>query len=146
MGEANESFYHNLILESIRNNQKIPICRVENTPETPLTGSTPYLPSENIVNTSENMENVRPLSVENSLTKLENYIDEKYDQVAIKYLKEKILNEVKQQFFPSNEWDEINAELVKSLREQTENLQSKICFLREEMKEKKYFIENDPKF
>ena len=98
MGEENESLYDNLILESIRNNEEIPICRIENTPETPLIGSTPYLPSENIVNTSENMENVRPLSVENSRTKLENYIDEKYDQVAIKYLKEKILNEVKQKF------------------------------------------------
>ena len=75
MGEANESFYHNLILESIRNNPEIPICRVENTPETPLTGSTSYLLSENIVNISENMENVRPLSVENSRTKLENYIE-----------------------------------------------------------------------
>ena len=136
MGEENESFYDNLILESIRNNEEIPICRIENTPETPLTGSTPYLPSENIVNTSENMENVRPLSVENSRTKLENYIDEKYDQVAIKYLKEKILNEVKQQFSPSNQGDKINAELVKSLREQIENLQTEISFLREEMKEK----------
>ena len=48
MGEENESFYDNPILESIRNNQEIPICRIENTPETPLTGSTPYLPSENI--------------------------------------------------------------------------------------------------
>ena len=80
--------------------------------------------------------NVRPLSVENSGTKLENYIDEKYDQVAIKYLKEKILNEVKQKFSPSNQEDKINAELVKSLREQIENLQSEISFLREEMKEK----------
>ena len=92
MGEENESFYDNLILESIRNNEEIPICRIENTPETPLAGITPYLPSGNIASTSENMENVRPLSVENSRTKLENYIDEKYDQVAIKYLKEKILN------------------------------------------------------
>ena len=82
------------------------------------------------------MENVRPLSVENSRTKLENYIDEKYDQVAIKYLKEKILNEVKQQFSPSNQGDKINAELVKSLREQIQNLQSEISFLREEIKEK----------
>ena len=80
MGEENESFYDNLILKSIRNNEEIPICRIENTPETPLTGSTPYLPSEN-------MENVRSLSVENSRTKLENYIYEKYDQVAIKCLK-----------------------------------------------------------
>ena len=128
MGEKNEPFYDNLILESIINNQEIPLCRIEDTPETPLTGSSPYLPSETIVNTSENMENVRPLSVENSRTKLENYIDEKYDQVAIKYLKEKILNEVKQQFSPSNQGDKINAELVKSLREQIENLRSEICF------------------
>ena len=34
-----ESFYDNRFLESIRNNQEIPICRKENTPETPLTGS-----------------------------------------------------------------------------------------------------------
>ena len=82
------------------------------------------------------MENVLPVSVDNSRTKLENYIDEKYDQVAIKYLKEKISNEVKQQFSPNNQGDKINAELVRSLREQIENLQSEICFLREEMKEK----------
>ena len=121
-------FYHNLILESVKNNQEIPICRIENTPETPLTGSTPYLPSKNTVNTSENIENVRLLSVENSHTKLENHIDEKYDQVAIKYLKEKTLNEVKQQFSPSTQGGKINAKLVKSLRKQIENLQSKISF------------------
>ena len=61
------------------------------------------------------MKNVRPLSVENSRTKLENYIDEKYDQVAIKYLKEKILNEVKQQFSTRNQGDKIKAELVKRI-------------------------------
>ena len=108
MGEENESFHDNLILESIRNNEEIPICRIENTPETPLIGSTSYLPSENIVNTSENMENVRSVSVENSRTKLENYIDEKHDQVAIKYLKEKILNEIKRQFSLSNQGDKMN--------------------------------------
>ena len=77
MVEENESFYDNLILERIGNNEEIPIYRLENTPETPLIGSTSYLPSENIVNTSENMENMRPLSVENFHTKLENYIDQK---------------------------------------------------------------------
>ena len=60
--------------------------------------------------------------------------------VAIKYLKEKILNEVKQQFFPSNQRDKTNAEFVKNLREQIENLP------RGEMKEKKYFIKNDHSF
>ena len=125
MGEENEPFYDNLILESIINNQEIPLCRIEDTPETPLTGSTPYLPSETIANTSEN---VLAVSVDDSHTKLENYIDEKYGQVSIKYLKEKKINEVKQQFSPNNQGDKINAELVKSLREQIENLRSKICF------------------
>ena len=105
MGEENESFYDNLILESIRNNEEIPICRIENTPETPLIGSTPYLPSEN-------MENVRPLSVENFRTKLENYVDEKYDQVATKHLKGKILNEVKQKFSPSYQEDKFKAKYI----------------------------------
>ena len=35
------------------------------------------------------MKNVPPVLVDNSRIKLENYIDEKYDQVVIKYLKEK---------------------------------------------------------
>ena len=60
MGEENELFNDNLILESIRNNQEIPIYRIENTLEMLLTGSTPYLPSVNIVNTSDNMEDLLP--------------------------------------------------------------------------------------
>ena len=37
MGEENESFYDNLILESTMNdNQEIPICRIENILETPF--------------------------------------------------------------------------------------------------------------
>ena len=88
MGEEYESFYDNLILENIRNNQEIPICQIVITPETPLTENNPYLPSENIANISENMENLLPVSVDDSGTKLENYIDGKYDQVDIKYLKD----------------------------------------------------------
>ena len=45
MVEENEPFYDN--------NQEISICRIENTPKTPLTGSTPILPSENIFFLSE---------------------------------------------------------------------------------------------
>ena len=64
IGEENESFFDNLILESIKNNQEIPILRIENTPEKPITGSIPHLPLVNILNTSENLENVLPLSVD----------------------------------------------------------------------------------
>ena len=56
--------------------------------------------------------------------------------MAIEYLKEKILNDVKQQFSPSNQEDKINAELVESVRKQMEGLQSEISFLRKEMKGK----------
>ena len=89
MGEEYESSYDNLILENIRNNQEIPICQIVTTPETALTENNPYLPSENIANISENMENFVPVSVDDFGTKLENYIDGKYYQVDIKYLKEK---------------------------------------------------------
>ena len=56
--------------------------------------------------------------------------------MAIEYLKEKILNDVKQQFSPSNQEDKINAELVESVRKQMKGLQSEISFLRKEMKGK----------
>ena len=74
------------------------------------------------------MENALPVSVDDFREKQENYIDEKFDQVAIKYLKEELLNDVKQQFSPSIQGDKTNAELVKILREQIENLQYKYVF------------------
>ena len=40
MGDENESFYDNIILEGIKSDQEIPICRIENTPKTPLIEST----------------------------------------------------------------------------------------------------------
>ena len=89
MAKENELFYDSLILESIRNIQEIHIYRTVNTPNRPFTWSNPYLPSEIIANTSENMGKVLPASVDNSNAKLENHIDGKHDQVSIKYLKEK---------------------------------------------------------
>ena len=52
------------------------------------------------------MENVLPVSVDHSRTKLDNYNDEN----------------VKQQFSPCNQSNKVNVELGKSLREQIENL------------------------
>ena len=66
------------------------------------------------------MENVFPVAVINSPAKLEN--DEKFDQVDTIYLKEKMLNDVRQHFSPSNQGEKINAESVKNLREKIENL------------------------
>ena len=46
------------------------------------------------------MENVLPVSADHSRTKLDNYNDEKYDQVTIKYLIEKIVNECQTTILP----------------------------------------------
>ena len=99
MGDKNESFYDNIILEGIKSDQEIPICRIENTPNTLLFRSTPYLPSTNSVNISKAIADALPISANNTSLKLENYMGEKYGQVALKDLKKEILNDVKQQFF-----------------------------------------------
>ena len=44
MGDENESFNDNIILEGIRSDQEISTCRIKNTLNTPLIESTPYLP------------------------------------------------------------------------------------------------------
>ena len=133
MGNENESFY-DIILEGIRSDKEIPVCKIENTPNTPLTERTPYLPSTNSVNTSKAIADALPISANNTRLRLENYMDEKYDQAALNHLKKEILNDVRQQFF--NEKDKVNLELAKSLKEQIEILKREIYFLREEMKEK----------
>ena len=51
MGDENESFYDNIILEGIRSDQEFSIFRIKNTPNTPLIESNPYLPSTNSLNT-----------------------------------------------------------------------------------------------
>ena len=81
------------------------------------------------------MENVLLVSVNNSRTKLESYINKSH-QVAIKCLKEKTLNDFNNNS-PSNQGDKINPELVKSLREQMEKLQSEMCFFTQRNERKK---------
>ena len=105
----------------MRSDHEISICRIENTPNTPLIGSTPYLLSTTSVN--KTIADALIISANETRLRLENYMDEKYDQAALKYLKKEILNNVKQQ-------------LVKTLKEQIDILKSKNKFLREEVKEK----------
>ena len=71
MGDENESFYDNIILEDIRSKnikkyQEIPICGIENTPNTPLIESTPYLPSTKSVNTSKAIVDALTISASNT--------------------------------------------------------------------------------
>ena len=57
MGEEKKSFYKNLILESIRKTvikkSQFTEQKTHQKHQKPLTGSSPYLPSVNIVNTSK---------------------------------------------------------------------------------------------
>ena len=134
MGDENELFYDNIILEGIGSDQEIHICRIEKTPNTLLIESTPCLPSTNSGNTSKAIADVLPTSANSTFLRLENYTDEKYDQAALNHFKKERLNDVKQQFY--NEKGKVNLQLVKSLKEQIDVHKSKIYFLREEMKKK----------
>ena len=134
MGDENELFYDNIILEGIGSDQEIHICRIEKTPNTLLIESTPCLPSTNSGNTSKAIADVLSTSANSTFLRLENYTDEKYDQAALNHFKKERLNDVKQQFY--NEKGKVNLQLVKSLKEQIDVLKSKIYFLREEMKKK----------
>ena len=86
------------------------------------------------MNISKAIADALPILAKITRLRLENYMDEKYDQAALNHSKKEILNDVKQKIF--NEKDKVNLELVKSLKEQIDILKSKIYFLREELKEK----------
>ena len=78
--------------------------------------STPYLPSTNSLNTFKAIADALPISANNTRLRLENYMDEKYDQAALNHLNKQT---IKQQFF--NEKDK-----AKSLKEQIDILKSGI--------------------
>ena len=61
-------------------------------------------------------------------------------------MKEKILNEVKQQLSPSNQGDKINAELEESLRETNKEPSKRNLLFTRRNERKKCFIENDHSF
>ena len=60
--------------------------------------STPYLPSTNSLNTFKAIADALPISANNTRLRLENYMDEKYDQAALNHLKKEILNYVNKSF------------------------------------------------
>ena len=80
------------------------------------------------------------ISKTSTISKLENYIDENYDEAAKIQLKQAILREVKQQI--PNETKEKGHldELLRSLHNQISSLKIQIDFLREEIEEKNNVI------
>ena len=72
---------------------------MENTPNTALIESIQHLASTNSVNTAKVIADALPISANNTRLRLENYVDEKYDQAALNYLKKEILIDVKKTTF-----------------------------------------------
>ena len=68
------------------------------------------------MNTSKPIADALPISANSARLRLENYMDEKYNQATLNHLKKVILNDVKLQVF--NEKYKVNLELLKSLKEQ----------------------------
>ena len=74
--DNNESYYNNLLLEKLDNS--IPVVRTTETPIHP------------------NSEKNASKSFSNGISTLEKFIDRKYDEAALKQLKQELLSEIKQ--------------------------------------------------
>ena len=94
MEQKETAYFNNLLLDNIE--LPIDITLVS----TPKEVSTPSLlhnsPSENLRNTKTSS------SDKSHIAKIENYIDQKFDQAALKHLKFQILTEIKNGFNKNN--------------------------------------------
>ena len=137
MEQKEIAYFNNLLLDNIE--VPIDITLVS----TPKEVSTPSLlhnsPSENLGNTKTSSSN-KP-----HIAKIENYIDQKFDQAALKHLKFQILTEIKNDLNNKNTSIIKNGiqspqnsdyDLIRELRSHIQTLQSEVHFLREELKEK----------
>ena len=141
MEQKETAYFNNLLLDNIE--LPIDITLVS----TPKEVSTPSLlhnsPSENLRNTKTSS------SDKSHIAKIENYIDQKFDQAALKYLKFQILTEIKNDLNKNNTNIKKNGiqspqnsdyDLIRELRSHIQTLQSEVHFLREELKEKSVLL------
>ena len=76
-----------------------------------------------------------------TISKLENYVDQKFDEAAMKHLKENIMSDIKYQFSDVAKAKDCSQLLIDSLKDQINSLQNEIRFLREELKVKNLLLE-----
>ena len=76
-----------------------------------------------------------------TISKLENYVDQKFDEAAMKHLKENIMSDIKYQFSDVAKAKDCSQLLIDSLKDQINSLQNEIRFLREELKVKSHLLE-----
>ena len=74
--------------------------------------------------------------INSTISQLENYVDSKFDEAAMKYLKENTLSDIKHQFSEVAKAKDCSQLLIDSLKDQINLLQNEIRFLREELKVK----------
>ena len=81
------------------------------------------------------------------ITKIEDYINKKYDQIALEHLKSQIVKEIKHEF-TNNDTNDLNnkgsqkdaSDVITELRAHIQTLESEVYFLREELKEKSFLL------
>ena len=81
------------------------------------------------------------------ITKIENYINKKYDQIALEHLKSQIVKEIKHEF-TNNDTNDFNnkgsqkdaSDVITELHAHIQTLESEVYFLREELKEKSFLL------
>ena len=76
------------------------------------------------------------------ITKIEDYINKKYDQIALRRLKSQIVKEIKRKF-TNNDNNDLNnngsqkdaSDVITELRTNIQALENEVYFLREELKQ-----------
>ena len=92
----------------------------------------------NVFNGSTNSKVVSQHN-DSHIEKIQSYIKEKFDEVAIKHLKQKILTDSKKQYQPSTAYH-LDSSVINSLKDHMKRLESEIQFLKKEIKEKNTLI------
>ena len=94
--------------------------------------------------TPKNMDDVTSLTTKtkkkssiNSINSIENYINKKYDEIALSKLKQSILSEVRNVVSTNISSNIPKIDTTIHLQKHIDSLTSEIFFLREELKEKK---------
>ena len=97
--------------------------------------------SDNDFNVFNGSTNSKVVSQHNDshIEKIQSYIKEKIDEVAIKHLKQKVLTDSKKQYQPSTTYH-LDSSVINSLKDHIKSLESEIQFLRKEIKEKNTLI------
>ena len=142
MEQKQATNYDKLLLDNI--NTPLPIDITLSTTPNQLCNSTPSL----LKNHQSEVLDKENSPINNShIMKIEDYINKKYDQIALEHLKSQIVKEIKHEF-TNNDTNDLNnkgsqkdaSDVITELRAHIQTLESEVYFLREELKEKSFLL------